>query len=162
MKKRGVKSRSFTLVEVVVYLSLLLILSFCVSRIFFQIRNYSELSKKVLSEKLRYELFFDILHRDLISAYPERLFWDEKNFVFRKEGPRGPIDIGFCVKKGAVCRVKGVYDFLGKKWLKKNSSLVLRSLPRKIKIRCKLEKEGGLVRRVKVLKRSFRLRNGKV
>ena len=171
-----VMSRGYSLIEVMVYMTLLLILSVVLGRMAWQIWEYSILSNKSIDELLRRELFFDVLRRDMLSASPEPGHWDEERLVFRKETLRGrgivTRDVGFIIEKGKIFRVEGNYDFDERVWIERKKPSLLADKVASMRWRLKIceNKICKMVRSVSVFVKStsvsslfriyLRLRNG--
>jgi hypothetical protein len=90
----------FTLIEIVIYISLLLIFSFFLIGIEKNIRDFSLLSHNSTDKILREELLFDVIWRDVVCASPHVSEWDEENFLFKKQDKY----VGFEAREGEIAR----------------------------------------------------------
>lgn len=106
-----------SILEVVVYLCLMVIMSLSLGRIVLQTDRYISFSSQTLNLLLEKHLFFDRLRRDMMCANYRGCYWDSPNLVFRV----GNKDIGFYIKNKKIFRLKGVYDFDDRVWVKKSS-----------------------------------------
>jgi len=71
------------------------------------------------------EVLFNYVRGDLMSASKKIDEWDKDNFVFRKkelDKQQRPVvsDVGWEVVVGRVRRIKGIYDFENRRWIKKH------------------------------------------
>lgn len=124
----------FTLVEVLIYLSLLFLISLVLGRVAWQMREYSLLSGQAIAQTIDHELLLDQVRRDLFIASGDRAHWDFSRIVFRTQplslrrvlAWKRPIlsrlvvqtkDIGFEVDQGSVIRLEGEYDYAKKNWV---------------------------------------------
>ena len=115
------KSKGFTLIELIIYLAIFSIFSLLafgyISTFYRKIFTEINENKKII----RRSIVFDLLKRDLVSASPNCSYWNEKKFVFRKKHLNGQFtDISWQMRKDGVYRLLGKYDFVKKKWIKKN------------------------------------------
>jgi len=125
----GLRKSSFTLIEVAIYLSLLLLIVFIFSNFVKNIREFSVLSSKISDNILKKNLFADVIKRDLISASSKKLDWNEDKFIFKKyflnsKDEPDVVCIGYEIRKNSLFRIEGRYDFLNSKWNKRISSFV--------------------------------------
>jgi len=169
-------NRAFTLIEVMVYLSLLFLLTLVLGRIAFQLRDFSAFSSRVLNRSLREGLALDQMRRDLMMATSDAQFWDVGNGVFRQEridvkrlfagrphllyrrfGRRRVIskDIGFVVKKKGIYRLQGDYDYNRRRWNRCRSTLILHGYPMQ-RLEWKVELQGAHIIRVTLRNELFR------
>ena len=122
-------SQSFMLIEVVIYFSLLLLMTLIFSNFIKNTREFSSLSSKTANKLLRNNLFIDVLRRDLICASSKISDWDDSKLVFKKYflndfGEQNFNCIGYEVRKKSLFRIEGRYDFLNSRWNKRISSLL--------------------------------------
>ncbi|MBU1008206.1 hypothetical protein KKA53_03960 [Candidatus Dependentiae bacterium] len=139
-----VRRKAFTVLEIVVYLSLMLILSLVLGRIVLQLDRYILFSGDMLDVQLQKHLSSDCMRRDIMHATSNRKFWDFEKFIFRKKiiTPDGMVvakDISYCLRDKKLFRVEGVYDFVRRSWVKKVSNLVFRGLAR---MTCDVKRKG--------------------
>ena len=113
--------KAFTLIELVVYLAIFSVFSLLIfgyvstfyKKVFIDFKE----NKKII----RNTIVFDLLKRDLICASESCDHWNEKDFVFRKKHLNGQFtDVSWQMRKEGIYRLLGKYDFVGKKWIKKN------------------------------------------
>lgn len=115
------KLKAFTLIELVIYLAIFSI--FSLLALGYLSTFYGKIFKEINENKktIRNSIVFDLLKRDLVSASPNHSYWNEKEFVFRKKHLNGYFtDISWQMRKDGVYRLIGRYDFVKRKWIKKN------------------------------------------
>ena len=116
--------RGFTLIELVIYLSVFSIF------ILLTMGFFSEFSQKILKDFeenriiVRNACILDILKRDLIESSFYLDEWDEVNFVFRKNKLDGFSDVCWQARKDEIFRIEGCYNYIQKKWIKKSVALL--------------------------------------
>ena len=135
------EKRAFTLIEITIYLSLVLLLSFFLMGIEKNVRDFSHLSHTTTDKILREELLFDVIWRDVMCASPNVSDWDEKNFLFKL----GDRHIGFEPREGKIARCEW------RKGRKKRYTSIIWSgqNPRQVPtLTCELDKSGEFVRGV--------------
>lgn len=112
---------AFTLIELVIYLAIFSMFSLLIfgyvstfyKKVFIDFKE----NKKII----RNSIVFDLLKRDLACASESCNYWNEKDFVFRKNHIDGQFtDISWQMRKDGIYRLLGKYDFIKKKWIKKN------------------------------------------
>lgn len=130
MLNRGtVKKSAFTMIEAVIYMSLVLILMFFLQKLVLNVREYALFLNGVHEKLLRKRVLVDLIRRDVMLA--DYMHTDVNMFVFSQKTIGSNIqekDIGFCVRDKKVFRISGRYDYCTKKWLKKYSSLAYKGV----------------------------------
>jgi type II secretory pathway component PulJ len=157
-------STGFTMLELVVYVSLFSVLSLLIFNVLNQAQINVFLHAKHNEKTIRDVLVCDLLRRDLMCADAQCSYWDEDNFVFKKQG----VSIGWVCEKTGVFRLCGDYDFKNKTWQKNKKRLVKSRVNWKMdayKLALHLHDDKQLVRGVSVmcgkkLILQVRLRNG--
>jgi len=153
-----------TILEIVIYLSLLVLMSGVLGMIALQVRRciwHSNFMVHSLQQKF---LVRDVMRRDMMCASCDPVLWDVDNCVFEKsviahDGAIVTSHIGFT----STNRIEGIYDFGRRLWIKKISS---RFCERGGKMRWKLNQNDGRVKGVWVSTKSsvwyVRVRNGEL
>ena len=120
---------AFTLIELLVYLtlfSLFALLSFgFLNEI--NIKIFSSIKKN--EQLIRSNIALDLLRRDLTCASSNIYDWDQAEFIFKrsilnKNGEKESCCICWKIIKNNLTRIDGEYDFVNKKWIKRNFSKV--------------------------------------
>jgi type II secretory pathway component PulJ len=159
------KRLGYTLLELVVYLSLSVILSMVLGRIAMQLYQYSLFSHKAIHVMNERSLCFDVMRRDLMSASGAREKWDMHACVFEMcliDGDQiVTVHVGFAIKNGRVLRYEGEYDFIHHCWVKRCASVLCEGVS---SLQWEYEMQDDMVRGVWVTydsnKKYMRLRNG--
>ena len=179
--KKLFKLPAFTLIEVVLYFSLLMIFILVVGRITGQVFQFANFSDDRINSSLEREMFFDIVSREVLSASCSREDWGDDEFIFKKkfidkDGNATSCDIGFILKDKKIFRrsklvctrpvcakrvcAKPVWSLLcrGVTSLKSKLSLTKKNRVVGVSVEVKFESNGSS----KKYSRYFRLRNGEV
>jgi len=127
------RQSAFSLLEVVIYLSLFSVVVLILGRFALDTRVFMTTLDKSLEHTVQEHLFLDVLRRDLVSASPYEKEWGKHDFVFRKrmvdnQGIMFFSDIGYVVKKQALLRFEGRYDFAAASWINKTTSLLFNGI----------------------------------
>lgn len=122
------KKEAFLLVELVIYLSLVSILSLTLFSFFSSVEQYSNFVCYFSDKLIRQELLFDLVSRDMLSASNKIYDWDKKNLIFKQyiinqNGDTKSLCVGFDFKNNKINRVEGIYDFQKRLWQNKKTSL---------------------------------------
>jgi|GEM_PF-1756299 type II secretory pathway component PulJ len=154
--RKILRSRAFSILEIMVYLTLSLILSLGLFKLFSYIHKQSVCSETLYSKNIKDNMAFDILRRDLFGASPRADDWDVsvgvvprynfsqrlettrdekfvmifKKYRISKNDTQKSSSIGWKVVKKNLYRFEGQYDFIKKKWSKKSKSLVCKDVER--------------------------------
>ena len=139
--------KAFTLIELMIYLSLLVLLTTILLRTGLQTKLFSDFLGKNTDLILREHLMVDVLERDLQSASCKLADWDLENNIFIKKwldvsGTERMVAVSFPVKNNRILRCSGKYDFVRNRWLKKVSSVLC---PRVKLIEWRVVREGKRV-----------------
>lgn len=113
--------RGFSLVELSIYLvifSIFVLLNFgFLAQTFKKILNFTQNNINSTGKIALYSL----LKRDLACADNNIKNWDIDNFVFRKNIVNTEYkDISYNARPDGLYRITGIYNYINKKWLKKN------------------------------------------
>jgi hypothetical protein len=144
------KSNSFTLTELLVYMS---ILSFFSLFIF----DYWCIVQKSTSTVGVPLVTLDLLRRDIAQSSNTENEWilDGPELVFKKkrlnsDGTIVVFDVGWKIDKERLVRSNGIYDFRGRRWIEKRSAVVEKEA-RSIRWKIFKNKSGVEVERAELL-----------
>ena len=113
----------FTLIELVIYLAIFSIFSLLIFGYISTFYKKVFVDFKENKKIIRNSIVFDLLKRDLVCAKEDCNYWNEKDFVFRKNLLNGQFtDISWQMRKDGIYRLLGKYDFIKKRWIKKNTA----------------------------------------
>ncbi len=118
MLKYNMSCKAFSLFELVIYMGSLSIFVFLGFSFF--TKNYKNILFDLYENRknIRNLSINSLLHRDIAMADYQAINWDIKNFVFKTM--HSGTDISYFAKQDGLFRISGSYDYLNKKWLKKN------------------------------------------
>jgi hypothetical protein len=118
------KRYGFSLIEFLIYCTLLMFMSFLVLQFFYiHSRGLFAIAQKNQSAISLYNCF-DILNRDIQSAYSQPEYWhySSDEIVFKTNNEC----IGWVLKNKNVYRIKGDYNFLSGHWNTKSKTLLFK------------------------------------
>lgn len=128
------KSRAFTLIELLVYLTLFSFFALLSFGFLSEINIKVFLSIKKNEKIVRTNIALDLLRRDLMCASSnihdwDQSYWGQQELIFRKKtlnknGEKESKCINWKIIKGNLTRIDGEYDFVTRKWVKRNFSKV--------------------------------------
>ena len=128
------KSRAFTLIELLVYLTLFSFFTLLSFGFLNEINIKVFLSIKKNEKIVRTNIALDLLRRDLMCASSnihdwDQSYWGQQELIFRKKvlnknGEKESRCISWKIIKGNLTRIDGEYDFVTRKWVKRNFSKV--------------------------------------
>ncbi|MBU4269898.1 hypothetical protein KJ644_01335 [Candidatus Dependentiae bacterium] len=118
MLKYYTACKAFSLFELVIYMGSLSIFIFLGFSFF--TKNYKNILFDLSENRknIRNLSINSLLHRDIAMADYQVINWDIKNFVFKIM--HSDTDVSYFAKQDGLFRISGSYDYLNKKWLKKN------------------------------------------
>lgn len=117
---------AFTLIELVWYLAMLVGLLYVIFWFYTLVHKYSFQRLVFCSQIIQDHSVLDVLRRDLLSASVHPNNWDVESIIFKKElvtsfGDENIGWVGWRSVNGGVHRMKGLYDPVRKRWIKKRT-----------------------------------------
>lgn len=130
---RRAGNKGFTLVELVVYLTLASGLSLMVFGFLSSMMGIVGQQSKKSAQALAHALALDMVRKDVMGASMALPDWDSENNVMKKEqltsrGSATSTWVGWLTKNRALYRLEGSYDNTGKRWINKTTSLLARDV----------------------------------
>ncbi len=120
--------RAFSIIELVIYISIFSVFSLLIFG--FLAKNFKRafVFENKNKKDIRNIAMLSLLRRDLLMADCNKESWDLQNFVFKKNinikrffrEKTGDRAVGWSFRDKNIYRTIGEYDFLNKKWIKKN------------------------------------------
>lgn len=116
------KRVGFSLVECMVYVCIMMLLSFFATEFF--ARNYLQLNSYIKKNNSLMSLYAaqDALSNDLALADDDEMYWIQKTNELICKTIQS--DVGWHVHNKTLYRVSGEYDFNRQQWNKKNKALI--------------------------------------
>jgi len=113
--------RGFTLLELLIYLSLFSFFAVLLFGFFLDVHKNLEKSQKNNSNAISVQVALGLLKRDLLCASGLVKDWDFNQNVFKKKilnknGLPAEISIGYTIDKKGMIRKEGYYDFKNGRW----------------------------------------------
>jgi len=119
------KHRAFTLVELVVYMTIFSSLGLLVFSWHSMVGDFFVIQSRVDRMITERDVALDVIRRDIMCASRSPGLWDEGASVFIKEIINGESHaVGYVVRENALYRNNGVYDFAAKRWIRKTSQVL--------------------------------------
>lgn len=118
-------SRGFTLIELVIYMTIFSGLGLLVFSWHSMIGSFFMTQSRYERMIIEEDVALDVIRRDIMCACRSSSTWDEDAFVFAKEVLNGEsYAVGFSVRENTLYRYNGAYDFATKRWIRKTTQIL--------------------------------------